>query len=120
MRTGRARPAGFVKTCRCVVCSATPLIVSHSTGLSLAYIEAGVYSELLPPEGVTLLSISGGGGALLPPHDAILDLPPVYRKVPNQKPVPGAFYSKCCCLVLSCHFLYAHLSTPEPHYASCS
>ena len=31
--------------------SATPLIVSHSSGLSLAYLEASVYAELLPPSG---------------------------------------------------------------------
>ncbi|MGB1602087.1 MAG: hypothetical protein ACPIOQ_55685 [Promethearchaeia archaeon] len=31
--------------------SSTPLIVSHSSGLSLAYLEASVYAELLPPSG---------------------------------------------------------------------
>ena len=69
--------------------SSTPLIVSHSSGLSLAYIEASVYSELLPAEGVTLLSISGGGGALLPPPDDILGLPPVRRKAPAQEATRG-------------------------------
>ena len=54
----------FIHIC---IHSATPLVVSHSTGLSLAYIEASVYSALIPPQGVTLLTISGGGGALLPP-----------------------------------------------------
>ena len=65
--------------------SATPLIVSHSSGLNLAYLEASVYSELIPSEGVTFLSISGGGGALLPPSDEILSLPPVRPKVPSQQ-----------------------------------
>jgi hypothetical protein len=70
--------------------SSTPLIVSHSPGLSLAYLEAGVYSELLPPEGVTFLSISGGGGALLPPPDSILGLPALRRKVDRIEPAWGA------------------------------
>ena len=69
--------------------SSTPLIVSHSTGLSLAYIEASVYSELLPPDGVTFLSISGGGGALLPPPDGIHDLAAVRRKVDKVQPIWG-------------------------------
>ena len=37
--------------------SATPLIVSHSSGLSLAYLEASVYAELLPPSGSTWLLV---------------------------------------------------------------